>query len=77
MPPVSSGVEVKVGWCYDVMALVGTTLPLLFTCFNIKSRCVLPILCVYMYYIILTIIDDSILQGGKLFVFDGDALRFL
>jgi hypothetical protein len=65
MPPVSFGVEVKDGWCYDVMACVGTTLPLLFTCFNIKRRSVLPILCVYVYYIFLTIIDDSFLKGGN------------
>jgi len=53
MPPVSFGVEVKVEWCYDVMACFGTTLPLHFTCFNIKRRVVLPILCVYMFYIFL------------------------
>lgn len=41
---------------YDVMSCVGTTLPLLFTCFNTKRRSVLPILCVYMFYIFLTII---------------------
>lgn len=64
MSPVSSGVEVKVGWCYDVIAWVGTTLPFLFTCFNIKSCSVLPVLCVYMFHIILTIIDDCFLQGA-------------
>jgi hypothetical protein len=65
MPPVSLGVEVKDGWCYDVMAFVGTTLPLLFTCFNIKRLSVLPILCVYMFYIFLTILDVSFLQVGN------------